>query len=219
MFKINCDQQDIPCTVIDAYIAECKFPPKPGETNSRGELVTCYYDVVLQLQDASGNTDYWYGEISSRSGMGNNTHLYRLDLTLKTLQDIDFNVRTLTELEQQFVAGADRSVTIPNLIGKTCNAVVVKTVRQDGREFCNVRYLNGGPSIKKMSFDDFMARKNMSTTTPNTTAAPVPPAAPGYPAANPLPQGGIAAPGYPAAPPAPGAAQTPGRAANPYEAR
>ena len=52
MFKINCDQQDIPCTVIDAYIAECKFPPKPGETNSRGELVTCYYDVVLQLQDA-----------------------------------------------------------------------------------------------------------------------------------------------------------------------
>ncbi|MBE6380063.1 MAG: hypothetical protein E7047_03955 [Lentisphaerae bacterium] len=203
MFKITSDQQDVPCTIVDAYVAECKFPAKQGETNGRGEFVACYYDVVLQLQDAIGNTDVWHGEISNRTGTGTKAHLYRIDMTLQTLRDIDFNVQNLAELEQQFVATADRMISIPNLINKTCTAVVVKSVREsDGREFCNVRYLNkGGSSAKRLSYDEFIARRS----------APAPAAAPGYPAA-----------GYPAAP-APGypspAAPATGRVQNPYEKR
>ncbi|MBE6363422.1 MAG: hypothetical protein E7054_07175 [Lentisphaerae bacterium] len=208
MFKIECDQMDIPCTIVDAYVAECKFPPKPGETNTRGEMVVCYYDLVLQLQDANGNTDVWHGEISNRCGTGTNAHLYRLDLTLKTLQKIDFNVQTLTELEQQFVATPERTIAVPNLREKTCIATVVRTTRDDGRVFCNVKYIGSGPTVKKMSYDDFLKRKNAVPSAPAVPAVPAPgyPAAPGAPAVPP-------APGYPAAPAAPAPAAPP---ANPY---
>ena len=202
MFKIECDQMDIPCTIVDAYVAECKFPPKPGETNTRGEMVFCYYDLVLQLQDANGNTDVWHGEISNRCGSGINAHLYRLDLTLKTLQKIDFNVQSLTELEQQFVATPERTIAVPNLREKTCIATVVRTTRDDGRVFCNVKYIGSGPTVKKMSYDDFLARKNAVPTAPAAPAAP----APGYPAA----------PGYPTAPAAPAAPAPAAPPANPY---
>ena len=208
MFKIECDQMDIPCTIVDAYVAECKFPPKPGETNTRGEMVVCYYDLVLQLQDANGNTDVWHGEISNRCGTGTNAHLYRLDLTLKTLQKIDFNVQTLTELEQQFVATPERTIAVPNLREKTCIATVVRTTRDDGRVFCNVKYIGSGPTVKKMSYDDFLKRKN---AVPSAPAVPTVPA-PGYPVA-PVAPAVPPAPGYPAAPAAPAPAAPP---ANPY---
>ena len=105
MFKID---GDLEVTIADAYVTEAKFPAKAGEINNRNEYVQVFYDVVVLLKDAEGNTDTWHGEISNRTGTGTYAHMYRLDLTLKTLQDIGFNVRSLQELEQQFVANEKR---------------------------------------------------------------------------------------------------------------
>ena len=91
-FKI---EGQIEVTVMEACIQECRFQPKPNEVNNRGELVQCWYDVALLVQDVQGNNDTWCGEISTRSGVGNSADKYRYDMTLATLRDIGFNVNTL----------------------------------------------------------------------------------------------------------------------------
>lgn len=157
MFKID---GDLEVTIAEAYVTEAKFPAKAGEINNRNEYVQVFYDVVVLLKDAEGNTDTWHGEISNRTGTGTYAHMYRLDLTLKTLQDIGFNVRSLQELEQQFVANEKREIVIPNMVGIGCRATVEKSEKLNkyGQPYFNVRYLNAlssGP--KRLSFDTLMS--------------------------------------------------------------
>lgn len=197
MFKVD---GNVDVTIIDAYVAECKFPAKENELNDRGEYVQTFYDVVLQLQDEAGNTDLWHGEISNRTGTGNNAHLYRLDLTIKTLQEIGFGVRNLTELESQFVSQPDGSLLVYNLIKMQCTATVVKSEKTDrnGNPYYNVRFLNKlGGGVKKLSMQEIMARRGA----PAAQAAP----APAPVAAAPAP-----APAAPPVPTAPPPAPTPG---------
>ncbi len=179
----------IDVAIVDAYVAESKFPPKDNEINNRNELVQTFYDVVLHVQDAEGNTDDWHGEISNRTGTGTVAHLYRLDMTLETLQKIGFGVMSLPELEAQFVPNQDRTISIPNLIGIKCTATVAKTESKgrDGnmREFYNVKYLNalGANAPKKLTMEELLSRRNPSAPATPPPAAPVPaaPAAPVYP--------------------------------------
>lgn len=173
----------IDVTITDAFISEAKFQPKENELNNQGVPVETYYDVCIQVQNAEGDSDLWRGEMSNRNGVGNSAHLYRADLTLKTLQEIGFNVQSMTELEAQFVPANDRSISIPNLIGIKC------TVTVERREYTNntgaqksilfIKYLNAlgsGGHAKRLSFDDFMARRR--GTAPQAAPAPATPAAP-----------------------------------------
>ena len=209
MFKID---GDLEVTIADAYVTEAKFPAKAGEINNRNEYVQVFYDVVVLLKDAEGNTDTWHGEISNRTGTGTYAHMYRLDLTLKTLQDIGFNVRSLQELEQQFVANEKREIVIPNMVGIGCRATVEKSEKLNkyGQPYFNVRYLNAlssGP--KRLSFDTLMSAVSAAPTAPAPApvayVAPVPATAPAAPAyAAPAP-----APAAPMPPPAPVPAPAP----------
>lgn len=174
---------NIDCTVIDAFVAESKFPPKEGnETNNRGELVQTWYDVCLLLQDANGQTDTWHGEMSTRTGQGNRAHMYRWQMTLETLQQIGFNVTTIQELEAQFVPTQEGSVSIPNLLNLRCTAVVEASekLNKDGLPFVNIKYITklGGAGPKKLTMAEIMARRGAAPATP---AAPVPPPAPKNP--------------------------------------
>jgi len=173
-------------TITDAFISEAKFQPKDGELNNQGVPVETYYDVCIQVQSEQGDSDLWRGEMSNRNGVGNSAHLYRADLTLKTLQEIGFNVQSMTELEAQFVPANDRSISIPNLIGIKCTVTVERREyedRQTGakKSILFIKYLNAlgsGGHAKRLSFDDFMARRR-GQTQPQTPAAP--PAAPAQP--------------------------------------
>lgn len=225
-FKI---EGTIEVTITEAYVQECRFQAQPNEMNNRNEYVMCYYDVVLLVQDAQGNNDHWYGEISTRTGLGNSADKYRYDMTLATLQEIGFNVRTMQELEQQFQPTADRSICIPNLVGIKCKAVTENRTytKRDGTEGSAIRikYLNNINSDaggKRLNFDAFMAARRGTAPAP-APAAPAPaPAAPaasvqtalGTPLAPAAPQG-YPASGYPQGyaapvpPPAPAAAPAP----------
>lgn len=210
MFKID---GDLEVTIADAYVTEAKFPAKAGEINNRNEYVQVFYDVVVLLKDAEGNTDTWHGEISNRTGTGTYAHMYRLDLTLKTLQDIGFNVRSLQELEQQFVANEKREIVIPNLVGIGCRASVEKSEKLNkyGQPFYNVRYLNSlssGP--KRLSFDTLMSAVSAAPTAPAASpVAYVAPAPVAAPAPAPVPATVPAAPAYAAPAPAPAAPMPP----------
>ncbi len=199
-------------TITDAFISEAKFQPRDGELNNQGVPVETYYDVCIQVQSEQGDSDLWRGEMSNRNGVGNSAHLYRADLTLKTLQEIGFNVQSMTELEAQFVPANDRSISIPNLIGIKCTVTVERREYEDKtgakKSILFIKYLNAlgsGGHAKRLSFDDFMARRRTQSQTP---AAPPQYQAPaqGYqqPAPTPQPlynQVPVAAPA-PAAPPA-----------------
>lgn len=187
----------IDVTVKEAYVQECRFPAKENEVNERGEMVQCYYEVALLVQDEAGNNDVWHGEISSRTGKGNAAALYRWEMTLKTLQDIGFNVQTVTQLEEQFQPTEQRSIYIPNLIGMKCKVVTENKefTKRDGSKATaiQIKYLNGingGAGEKRLNFDEFMSRRS---------AAPAPAPAPAAPQPQfQQPQGGFY--GYQAAP-------------------
>lgn len=155
---------NIDVTVVDAYMSEAKFEAKDNETNNRNEFVKVYGDVCLLLQDKDGNSDIWHGEISNRSGTGTVAHLYRTDLTLKTLQEIGFNVTTLQELFDQFMTAEDGSITIPNLIGKEATITTERKTfpKRDGTEgsAIQIKYLNakGGGKQRRLTMADLMAR-------------------------------------------------------------
>jgi len=171
-------------TIVEATAKECRFKAKENELNNRNEYVQCWYDVALLVQDAQGNNDTWSGEMSNRTGMGNSADKYRWELTLKTLQDIGFNVRTMQELEMQFQPAADRTIFIPNLVGIKCKVVTENRTykKQDGTEghAIRIKYLNGLNSDaggKTLNFDEFMAARRGSA--PQPAAAPMPaPSAP-----------------------------------------
>lgn len=175
--------------IVDAYVAESKFQPKDNEVNNRNELVQTFYDVVLHVQDAEGNTDDWHGEISNRTGTGTVAHLYRLDMTLETLQKIGFGVMSLPELEAQFVPNQDRTISIPNLIGIKCTAVTEKRTftKRDGSqgEAIFVKYLNalGANAPKKLTMEELLSRRNPAApaTPPPAASVPTAPVAPVYP--------------------------------------
>ena len=185
------------CTIVDAFVSECKFPAKENEANNRNELVATYYDVVLMLQDANGNTDMWHGEISTRTGTGTRAHMYRYELTLETLRQIGFNVNTLSDLQAQFSTNQDRTVSLPNLVNLQCTAVVEASEKlgKNGTPFFNIKYIialgaaTGG--AKKLTVDELMQKIG---ATPATAAPPLPSSTPA-PAAAPAP-----APAAPAAP-------------------
>lgn len=165
-------------TIVEATVKECRFKQKENELNNRNEYVTTWYDVALLVQDAQGNNDTWSGEMSNRTGMGNSADKYRWELTLKTLQDIGFNVRTMQELELQFQPAADRTIFIPNLVGIKCRVVTENRTykKQDGTEghAIRIKYLNGLNSDaggKTLNFDEFMAARRGAAPQP---AAPMP---------------------------------------------
>lgn len=171
-------------TIVEATVKECRFKSEANELNNRNEYVQCWYDVALLVQDAQGNNDTWSGEMSNRTGMGNNADKYRWELTLKTLQDIGFNVRTMQELELQFQPAADRTIFIPNLVGIKCKIVTENRTykKKDGTEghAIRIKYLNGLNSDaggKTLNFDEFMAARRGAA--PQPAAAPMPaPSAP-----------------------------------------
>lgn len=203
-------------TVTEAVIKECRFQPKENEVNNRNEYVQCWYDVALLVQDDKGNNDYWYGEMSNRTGKGNSADKYRWELTLKTLQGIGFGVKTMQELEMQFQPAADRTIWIPNLVGIRCKIETENRAykKQDGTEghAIRIKYLNGLDSAgggKTLNFDQFMAARRGTMQQP--AAAPMPaPSAPAMmpPATAPVQTAanGYAVPQQPAPYPAPAAA-------------
>jgi len=205
---------NIDCTVTDAFIAESKFPPKENEINNRNEYVSTWYDVCLLLQDEAGNTDTWHGEMSNRTGQGTRAHMYRSDLTLETLRQIGFNVNTIQELEAQWVTNPDRSISLPNLVGCRCTAVVAASEKLDkeGRPFLNIKYITalgaatGG--AKKLTIDEIMKRRGGAAAAPAAAAPTMPPPAPApapsaAPNWNPPNMQQAAPPAAPVPPPAP----------------
>lgn len=178
MFKT---EGTIEVTVKEAVIKQCRFMPKENEINNRNEYVQCWYDVALLLQDDQGNNDVWSGEMSNRTGMGNSADKYRWELTLKTLQEIGFGVKTMQDLEMQFQPAADRSIFIPNLVGIRCKVVTENKTykKQDGTEghAIRIKYLNALDSAgggKTLNFDEFMAARR-GTMTPPAPAPAAPP--------------------------------------------
>ena len=159
MFKV---EGEFDVVVREAFMSEARFEAKPGEVNSRQEPVKTYGDVCLLLEDKDGNTDTWHGEISNRNGIGTKAHLYRTDLTLKTLQEIGFGVTSLAELGGQFVAESDGTVTIPNLVGMeaTVTTEYKDYEKRDGTagRALRIKYLNakGSHREKKLSMAEVM---------------------------------------------------------------
>ena len=147
--------------VVDAFPAEAKFKEKENEKNDLRENVKVFYDVVLILKTANGNTDSWRGEISNRTGKYNETTVYRFDSTLRSLQRIGFKVKTVSDLEQQFYPDEHKNITIPNLVGIKCIAHVEKTETKKGQIFYNVRNLysaeSNGKKITQENFSKFSA--------------------------------------------------------------
>lgn len=224
MFKV---EGEFDVVVREAFMSEARFEAKPGEVNSRQEPVQTYGDVCLLLEDKDGNTDTWHGEISNRNGIGTKAHLYRTDLTLKTLQEIGFGVTSLAELGGQFVAESDGTVTIPNLVGMeaTVTTEYKDYEKRDGTagRALRIKYLNakGAHREKKLSMAEVMKRfgmggqaQPMATTqaVPQTAPAPMPPMNPqGYMAQPQVP------PQMPQAPvPAPQMPQMPNQPKCPY---
>lgn len=224
MFKV---EGEFDVVVREAFMSEARFEAKPGEVNSRQEPVQTYGDVCLLLEDKDGNTDTWHGEISNRNGIGTKAHLYRTDLTLKTLQEIGFGVTSLAELGGQFVAESDGTVTIPNLVGMeaTVTTEYKDYEKRDGTagRALRIKYLNakGAHREKKLSMAEVMKRfgmggqaQAMATTqaVPQTAPAPMPPMNPqGYMAQPQVP------PQMPQAPvPAPQMPQMPNQPKCPY---
>lgn len=164
MFKV---EGEFDVVVREAFMSEARFEAKPGEVNSRQEPVQTYGDVCLLLEDKDGNTDTWHGEISNRNGIGTKAHLYRTDLTLKTLQEIGFGVTSLAELGGQFVAESDGTVTIPNLVGMeaTVTTEYKDYEKRDGTagRALRIKYLNakGSHREKKLSMAEVMKRFGM----------------------------------------------------------
>ena len=186
-------------TIIDAFIAEPKFPAgnsrDDAKGNSFGQQIQVWGDIVLKIQDKDGNNDEWHGEISNRTGTGNYVSMTKTDQTLKTLQDIGFGVNDFNALNEQIIPDG----TIPNLVGLEATAVVVKSTStgRDGkeREFYNVRYLNSkGGNVKRLNKDGLL--KSFQTggftaeapaTAPRQAAAQAAPAQVQAPAAPPAP--------------------------------
>ena len=164
MFKV---EGEFDVVVREAFMSEARFEAKPGEVNNRQEPVQTYGDVCLLLEDKDGNTDTWHGEISNRNGIGTKAHLYRTDLTLKTLQEIGFGVTSLAELGGQFVAESDGTVTIPNLVGMeaTVTTEYKDYEKRDGTagRALRIKYLNakGAHREKKLSMAEVMKRFGM----------------------------------------------------------
>lgn len=182
MFKV---EGEFDVVVREAFMSEARFEAKPGEVNSRQEPVQTYGDVCLLLEDKDGNTDTWHGEISNRNGIGTKAHLYRTDLTLKTLQEIGFGVTSLAELGGQFVAESDGTVTIPNLVGMeaTVTTEYKDYEKRDGTtgHAIRIKYLNakGSRREKKLSMAEVMKRFGMGGQPgPATPSAPAPAPAP-----------------------------------------
>lgn len=224
MFKV---EGEFDVVVREAFMSEARFEAKPGEVNSRQEPVQTYGDVCLLLEDKDGNTDTWHGEISNRNGIGTKAHLYRTDLTLKTLQEIGFGVTSLAELGGQFVAESDGTVTIPNLVGMeaTVTTEYKDYEKRDGTagRALRIKYLNakGSHREKKLSMAEVMKRFGMGgqaqpmatmQAVPQTAPAPMPPMNPqGYMAQPQVP------PQMPQAPaPAPQMPQMPNQPKCPY---
>ena len=197
MFRID---GKVDVEIVDACLAEAKFPAKDGEPAS------VLFDIVLTLQDAEGNTDMWHGEISNRPGMGNFSHMDRTGLTIKTLQDIGFFVNSFEELQAQFAMGEDGTMNVPNLVGIRCTAVVAKSDSTDskGNHYYNIKYLNRlGGGVKKLTADDLAALLGKAAPqvqpAQQTQVAPAPQATGQQPVAYQPP----AQPTAPPAPPAP----------------
>lgn len=206
----------IDVTITEAFVADCKFGAKENEINDRNEYVQTYFDVCLNLQDAEGNSDIWRGEISNRCGKGNNAHLYRADLTLKTLQEIGFNVQTLADLENQFAEDQNGNVYIPNMVNLKCTVTTENKTfeKRDGTTATaiQIKYLNalGRGGITRMNFQEFMARRRGAAAPAPAAPAPAAPA-PAAPAPAPAPAQGYMAPPVQQAPaaPAPAPVQAP----------
>lgn len=217
MFKV---EGEFDVVVREAFMSEARFEAKPGEVNSRQEPVQTYGDVCLLLEDKDGNTDTWHGEISNRNGIGTKAHLYRTDLTLKTLQEIGFGVTSLAELGGQFVAESDGTVTIPNLVGMeaTVTTEYKDYEKRDGTagRALRIKYLNakGSHREKKLSMAEVMKRFGMGGQA-QAVPAPMAPMNPqGYMAQPTAPQ---IPPQMPQAPaPAPQMPQMPNQPKCPY---
>ena len=217
MFKV---EGEFDVVVREAFMSEARFEAKPGEVNSRQEPVQTYGDVCLLLEDKDGNTDTWHGEISNRNGIGTKAHLYRTDLTLKTLQEIGFGVTSLAELGGQFVAESDGTVTIPNLVGMeaTVTTEYKDYEKRDGTagRALRIKYLNakGSHREKKLSMAEVMKRFGMGGQA-QAVPAPMAPMNPqGYMAQPTTPQ---IPPQMPQAPaPAPQMPQMPNQPKCPY---
>lgn len=217
MFKV---EGEFDVVVREAFMSEARFEAKPGEVNSRQEPVQTYGDVCLLLEDKDGNTDTWHGEISNRNGIGTKAHLYRTDLTLKTLQEIGFGVTSLAELGGQFVAESDGTVTIPNLVGMeaTVTTEYKDYEKRDGTagRALRIKYLNakGSHREKKLSMAEVMKRFGMGGQA-QAVPAPMAPMDPqGYMAQPTAPQ---IPPQMPQAPaPAPQMPQMPNQPKCPY---
>lgn len=217
MFKV---EGEFDVVVREAFMSEARFEAKPGEVNSRQEPVQTYGDVCLLLEDKDGNTDTWHGEISNRNGIGTKAHLYRTDLTLKTLQEIGFGVTSLAELGGQFVAESDGTVTIPNLVGMeaTVTTEYKDYEKRDGTagRALRIKYLNakGSHREKKLSMAEVMKRFGMGGQA-QAVPAPMAPMDPqGYMAQPTAPQMPPQMPQAPA--PAPQMPQMPNQPKCPY---
>lgn len=144
-------------TIVEAFIGAPKFafdPEKDAAGNSFRQAIQVIGDVIVKVKDETGNTGYWNGELSNRTGVGNFAQNTKTQMTLETLQKIGFNVQNFDQL----MAQTDDNMNLPNLTGLTCVAVVEKVTTKKGKDFYNIKYLNAsGSGAKRISKKDFLA--------------------------------------------------------------
>jgi hypothetical protein len=158
-------------TIVEAYLSNPKFPFDPAKDanpNNKGEAIQVWGDLILKCETADGQSDYWHGELSNRDGIGNFSNMSRTELTLKTLQDINFPMQDFTALCAQI---ADDG-SLPNMVRLQCEAVVESREYND-KTYHQIKYLNaiGGGSIKRMdkaalsaAFQNGGFKKEIATT-------------------------------------------------------
>jgi len=111
-------------TVVEAVVAEPKF----NKNDARA------FDIALRVEEAAtGEGDWWYGEISDRYGVGNASSKTQAQLTIETLEKLGLPKGEVAQFQK--VIGAETEATIE---ASSCG------------KYFNVKYIGGGGSGPKV---------------------------------------------------------------------
>jgi hypothetical protein len=140
-----------PVVITDVCFADPKFAKDiPGA-----------FDVCVKVRhkDDPAQEDYWYGEYSTRYGVGVVSDKTQIQLTMNTLHEIGFVGNDLSTLKDQ-------------LVGKETFATTKAATSTQGNTFYNVKYLGsgGGNEPKPISQEEMFRRAKMMMEAPAAQA-------------------------------------------------
>lgn len=124
--------------VIEAELTEARFGKNDPDC----------VDVALHVETTDGRySGWWYGELSSRYGVGNNSDKMQWEITLGAL------VQNLAwEHNKAFTLAH-----LQSLVGRECQ-VRVAGREWDGKMYYDVKYLGAGGAHKRVQEDEAQAR-------------------------------------------------------------